>query len=39
MKKTSGIINELYAKWILGKSKKQKKPRWSIGRNVFGLWE
>ena len=39
LKKTSGFINILYDKWILGKSGEQKKPRWSIGRDVFGLWE
>ncbi len=39
MKKTSGIINKLYDKWILGKKVKQKKLRWSIGRDVLGLWE
>jgi len=39
LKKTSGFINTLYDKWILGKSGEQKKPRWSIGRDVFGLWE
>ena len=39
LKKTSGFIDKLYDKWILGKSEEQKKPRWSIGRDVFGLWE
>jgi ABC-type amino acid transport substrate-binding protein len=39
MKKTSGIINKLYGKWILGKKVEQKKLRWSIGRDVLGLWE
>jgi len=39
IKKTSGIIDNLYEKWILGKKLEQKKPRWSIGRDVFGLWE
>jgi Na+/H+-dicarboxylate symporter len=39
MKKTSGIINKLYDKWILGKKVEQKKPRWSIGRDVLGLWK
>jgi Na+/H+-dicarboxylate symporter/ABC-type amino acid transport substrate-binding protein len=39
MKETSGIIDKLYAKWILGKKVEQKKPRWSIGRDVFGFWE
>jgi ABC-type amino acid transport substrate-binding protein len=39
LKKTSGFINKLYVKWILGKSEELKKPRWSIGRDVFGLWE
>jgi ABC-type amino acid transport substrate-binding protein len=39
LKKTSGFIDKLYDKWILGKSEEQKKVRWSIGRDVFGLWE
>ncbi|MBC2745022.1 MAG: transporter substrate-binding domain-containing protein [Desulfosarcina sp.] len=39
MKKTSGIINKLYDNWILGTKVEQKKPRWSMGRDVFGLWE
>ena len=39
IKKTSGIIDKLYEKWILGKKVEQKKLRWSIGRDVFGLWE
>jgi len=39
MNKTRGIIEELYNKWILGIKAEQKKERWSIGRDVFGLWE
>jgi ABC-type amino acid transport substrate-binding protein len=39
MKTTSGIIDKLYNKWILGMKVEQKKGRWSIGRDVFGLWE
>jgi Na+/H+-dicarboxylate symporter/ABC-type amino acid transport substrate-binding protein len=39
MNQTSGIINKLYNKWILGKKAEQKKPRWSIGRDLFGLWK
>ena len=39
MEKTRGIINKFYDKWILGKKVETKKPRWSIGRDVFGLWE
>ena len=39
MKQTSGIIEELYKKWILGAKVEQKKERWSIGRDLFGLWE
>ena len=35
LKKTSGLINTLYDKWILGKSEEQKKPRWSIIRDVL----
>jgi ABC-type amino acid transport substrate-binding protein len=39
LKKTSGFIDKLYNKWILGKGEEQKKLRWSIGRDVLGLWE
>ena len=39
LKRTSGFIDKLYDKWILGKGEEQKKPRWSIGRDVLGLWE
>jgi len=39
MKTTSGIIDKLYNKWILGAKVEQKKGRWSIGRDLFGLWE
>jgi ABC-type amino acid transport substrate-binding protein len=39
LKKTSGFIDKLYNKWILGKGEEQKKLRWSIGRDVFGLWK
>jgi ABC-type amino acid transport substrate-binding protein len=39
LKKTSGFTNKLYKKWISGKSEEQKKPHWSIGRDMFGLWE
>jgi ABC-type amino acid transport substrate-binding protein len=39
IKKTSGIIDKLYNKWILGAKVEQKKGRWSIGRDLFGLWE
>ncbi|MGD9307136.1 MAG: ABC transporter substrate-binding protein, partial [Desulfobacterales bacterium] len=39
LKKTSGFIDRLYDKWILGKGAEQKKPRWSIGCNVLGLWD
>ena len=35
LKKASGFTNELYKKWILGKSEEQKKPRWSIIRDVL----
>ena len=35
LKKTSGFISKLYDKWILGKSEVQKKPRWSIIRDVL----
>ena len=39
MEQTSGIIDKLYNKWILGMTVEQKKGRWSIGRDLFGLWE
>ena len=39
MKKTIGFIDKLYNKWILGTKEKEKKVRWSIGRDLFGLWE
>jgi ABC-type amino acid transport substrate-binding protein len=39
LKKASGFTNKLYKKWILGKSEEQKKPRWSIGRDMFGFWK
>ena len=39
MEETSGIIDKLYNKWILGIKVEQKKARWSIGRDLFGLWE
>jgi ABC-type amino acid transport substrate-binding protein len=39
MQQTSGIIDKLYNKWILGVEVDQKKERWSIGRDIFGLWE
>jgi ABC-type amino acid transport substrate-binding protein len=39
MKQTSGIIDKLYNKWILGTEVEQKKGRWSIGRDLFDLWE
>jgi len=35
LKKTSGFIDRLYDKWILGKSSKDEKPRWSVMRNVL----
>jgi hypothetical protein len=39
MRQTSGIIDKLYYKWILGLKVEQKKGRWSIGRDIFDLWE
>jgi ABC-type amino acid transport substrate-binding protein len=39
MRQTSGIIDKLYDKWILGVKVEQKKGRWSIGRDIFDLWE
>jgi hypothetical protein len=39
LKETSGIINKLYEKWVLGKQDEQEKRRWSIGRDLLGLWE
>jgi Na+/H+-dicarboxylate symporter/ABC-type amino acid transport substrate-binding protein len=35
LKKTSGYIDKLYDKWILGKTISKKKPRWSIIRDVL----
>jgi ABC-type amino acid transport substrate-binding protein len=39
MKQKSGLIDKLYNKWILGEEVEQKKGRWSIGRDLFDLWE
>jgi Na+/H+-dicarboxylate symporter/ABC-type amino acid transport substrate-binding protein len=39
MEQTSGIIDELYDKWILGTTDVQKKSRWSIGRDLLRWWE
>ena len=39
MEQTQGVIDKLYDKWILGKEVGQKKLRWSLGRDVFGLWK
>ncbi|MGD9052365.1 MAG: cation:dicarboxylase symporter family transporter [Desulfobacterales bacterium] len=39
MNQTSGIIDKLYKKWILGMEAEQKKGRWSIGRDLLGWWE
>jgi ABC-type amino acid transport substrate-binding protein len=39
LKRTGGIIDKLYNKWILGEEPEQKKGRWSIGRDLFNLWE
>jgi hypothetical protein len=39
MKKSHGIIDNLYKKWILGKKMEKKGQRWLIGRDVFGLWK
>jgi Na+/H+-dicarboxylate symporter/ABC-type amino acid transport substrate-binding protein len=39
MEKTSGIIDKLYEKWILGTTDVQKRGRWSIGRDLLRLWE
>ena len=39
MRQTSGMIDKLYYKWILGVKVEQKKGRWSIGRDIFDLWE
>jgi len=36
LKKHDGTINELYDYWVLGKSEKLKKPRWSVIRDVLG---
>jgi len=39
MAQTSGIIDELYEKWILGTTDVEKKSRWSIGRDLLRWWE
>jgi ABC-type amino acid transport substrate-binding protein len=39
MNQTSGIINKLYDKWILGAKVEQEEDRWSIGRDLFNLWK
>jgi Na+/H+-dicarboxylate symporter len=39
IKQTAGVIDRLYGKWILGEEAHQKRVRWSLGRDVFGLWE
>jgi Na+/H+-dicarboxylate symporter/ABC-type amino acid transport substrate-binding protein len=39
MKQKSGHIDKLYNKWILGEEVEQKQGRWSMGRDLFGLWD
>ena len=39
MKQAGGVIDSLYSKWILGEEAQQKQVRWSVGRDVFDLWE
>jgi ABC-type amino acid transport substrate-binding protein len=39
MNQTSGVIDKLYKKWILGMEAEKKKGRWSIGRDLLGWWE
>jgi Na+/H+-dicarboxylate symporter/ABC-type amino acid transport substrate-binding protein len=39
LKKHDGTVNELYDYWVLGKSEKLKKPRWSVIRDVLGWVE
>jgi ABC-type amino acid transport substrate-binding protein len=39
VKQTSGAIDWLYRKWVLGKETQRRQVRWSLGRDVFGLWE
>ena len=39
MHQTSGTIDKLYGKWILGAKEEQQEGRWSIGRDLFNLWE
>jgi ABC-type amino acid transport substrate-binding protein len=39
MRQTSGIINNLYKKWILGVTTEQITGRWSVGRDLLGWWE
>ncbi len=36
LQQDSGVIDELYEHWILGRGAHRKKPRWSIVRDVLG---
>ncbi len=36
LKTVDPTIDQLYDKWILGKDKTRKEPRWSVGRDVLG---
>jgi ABC-type amino acid transport substrate-binding protein len=35
LKKGEGLVDSLYAHWIMGRGAKRKPPRWSIIRNVL----
>ncbi len=35
IEKTEGRLDQFYDKWILGKSEQQKRPRWSVIRDVL----
>ncbi len=35
IEKTEGMLDKFYDKWILGKSEQQKRPRWSVIRDVL----
>ncbi len=38
LKKDGGFLERSYHYWIMGHNPKEKKPRWSVLRNVFG-WD
>jgi ABC-type amino acid transport substrate-binding protein len=36
LKRRDGLIDRLHARWILGHAERQRRPRWSIARDVLG---